>query len=96
MLASPVMETGSPGVQHDDLILEIRRVLTALAESETRLECDRRSLAAWPGPEAIKRRFQKQLETRHARERGLLVLRLTELRQSTAMPSISGESRLTN
>lgn len=58
---------------------EIRIALAALAEAEDRYARDRRTLERWGGPQALRDRLLAQLETRHARQRQMLVRRLADL-----------------
>jgi hypothetical protein len=66
----------------DDLLGELQATLAALADLEVQYEMDRERLAAWDGPEAIKKRFTAQLEEHHQRDREPYVQRLADLQCS--------------
>jgi hypothetical protein len=63
----------------DDLLAELQATLAALADLEVLYQTDRERLGAWDGPEAIKRKFESQLEERHQRDREPYVQRLADL-----------------
>lgn len=71
--------------------LEISRALDAV---EASYEQDRQSLTEWPGPEALKQHFLKELACRYTRDRDWLTQRLVEIHQRTFMrPVIAGQLR---
>ncbi len=63
----------------DDILAQLQTTLAALADVEVQYEMDRERLEAWAGPEAIKQKFEAQLEERHQREREPYVQRLADL-----------------
>ncbi|QRM32500.1 hypothetical protein [Microvirga sp. VF16] len=63
----------------DDLLAEFQTTLAALADLEVRSATDREWLAAWDGPEPIKKKFAAQLEERHQRDREPYVEQLADL-----------------
>jgi len=84
------------GAHEADLASRIENALQALAKTEASFWGDRQSLLEWPGPEALKERFLRQLEMHHAREKDLIVQRLAALRQDLALLSMSGSPQRVN
>ena len=63
----------------DDLQRLLQATLSALASIETEYEHERGRLADWPGPDLIKQRLVRELESRHRHDREPYAQRLAEL-----------------
>jgi hypothetical protein len=97
MRTTYVIEVDDPIARYrDDLVLEIQRILAALADDEARFDLDRRSLLEWSGPEVLKQRFLALLEVRRTCRREQLAQRLAELRLCTSARPASGGAHLAN
>jgi hypothetical protein len=70
------------------LTVEIQHVLAVLSDVEACYESERECLKGWSGPEAIRVRLGKHLDTRHAQEREPLVQRLADLHQQITTASM--------
>ncbi len=66
----------------DELLAELQATLAALADIEVQYETDQERLAAWDGPDAIKKKFATQLEECRQRDREPYVERLADLQCS--------------
>jgi hypothetical protein len=76
-----------PAVSREEVHSEIRKVLKALADIDTRCESDRANLERWMGPDGAKKFFAR-VEARCRGERQGLVLRLADLHERMAEPTL--------
>jgi hypothetical protein len=88
MLTSMAWHRGAePAASREELQSEIRIVLKALVDIDTRYESDRANLERWMGPEGAKK-FSARVEARRRGERQGLVLRLADLHERMAQPTL--------
>ena len=76
-------------IYSDDLVLDLQRAPTVLADIETKYEIERDYVESWSGPQEVKDHLLATLEQRHRASREQLALHLERLRQGRGLEPAS-------
>ena len=78
----------------EDLLPELQRVLSALADLDLRYETERDHLEDWSGPKEVKQRLLAELEQKHRATREPYAMRVAELERQLAAVPLCGFNRV--